>query len=509
MTQSLCVLIRLLIITALVVCSRLDSFSQSDRGLVGEFNFNNAVFRNEITQKKMRGAGFLLVNDRFGNSRSACYLHGSPGSFINLGDDQSLKPEKGTISMWVSVEIIVLGGTGYEFNPIILTKNRQLDSFYEGYTLSIDINNGKLCSATSEGEKLQVRLNSAEPLSKNEWHHLALTYDDAELSLYIDGKLEARVAKNFRSVFSATDSVVIGHSANKKNERFFCGKVDDIRIYNRVLSPSEVHELYLQPDPNRYRIYAKWFFWLLGCCVTVVGAVWIALRRYKKQIKTQQEHNQTLARLNELETLAIRMQMNPHFIFNSLNSLQRYILESDMEKAHNYLSRFSTLLRKVLESSNSENISLYEEMEILNNYVQIEKVRFENSFSFTLQSTVTEPQKIHIPFMLIQPLVENAIWHGLLPKRGEKKLRISFSLKAPNQLLCEVEDNGVGLTNQKAGTGADALKKKSQGLTFIKQRLEILNKVTGITCGIEMKDLRNEKNECEGSRVIVTIPILK
>ena len=297
---------------------------------------------------------------------------------------------------------------------------------------------------------------------------------------------------------------MVGNTANKKNSRYFNGLIDDIYIYDRVLSANEVKQLYEQPNPNRAAIILKWILTFLGVASGVFLIVLFFVRRQKKIFKKEKERIDLKTRLQEMETRAIRLQMNPHFIFNTLNSLQRIILEGNIVKANDYLSNFSMMLRRILESYDSDNISLKEELEILDVYVSIEKIRFSNSFEYTIHSDVKSPETVFIPFMLIQPIVENAIWHGLLPKAGAKKLIITFTDNT-GFITCKVDDNGVGIDTRKKESSLPA-RKRSMALEFIKQRLSILTEVTQIQGRIEITNKRNNTGNNEGTLVELVIP---
>lgn len=240
------------------------------------------------------------------------------------------------------------------------------------------------------------------------------------------------------------DSIIIGNSANKKNERYLCGSVDDISIYDRVISREEVSVLYEAPNPNRYNIYFKWLTALFVFVIILLIISKVISRRLQIKLKKEQEKNEITAKLNKLETKVIRTQMNPHFMFNSLNTLQRFILEKDMDSAHLYLTKFSKLLRKILESSTSDSMSLSEEIEILNHYVELECLRSENSFSYQIINKVQNPEKTLIPIMLVQPFVENAIWHGLMAKKENRQLTVTFESFDDARISCTVDDTGVG-----------------------------------------------------------------
>jgi hypothetical protein len=483
------------------------SKGQVENGLVAKYTFDNGDANDEKGTNNAKAVGASLVTDRFGNSRSAYYLQGTAGSYLNLGTSKILKPDKGSISIWFNIDNTVESGQGTPSNPIILTKNCVCDSFYEGYYLGYDYNGNRICAATTLSKKYQISLRTVDKVVLNKWYHVVITYDDDFLTMYVDGVLENRMNKNFRSVFAEKDSVMIGNSANKLNYRFLNGYVDDIRIYERVLTGKEVAELYNAPNPKAYKATIRWIIYGLGGLVILVLLVVLIVKRsYRVKLEKEQAANALNARLNELETKAIRTQMNPHFIFNSLNTLQRFILEEDTVNAQVYLTKFASLLRKMLESSTAETILLSEEIDIIKTYIEVEKLRFGNSFEYEIITEVKEPDNIKIPFMLIQPFVENAIWHGLMPKEGMRQLKIKFSDMDAQRLLCVIEDNGVGRGYKMKET--NPLKKKSLAIEFIKQRLELLKNSTGIDCYFKITDKKDGGHGSNGTIVEVSIPKL-
>lgn len=482
--------------------------SQPTHGLLLKCSFDKAAALDEITGQSVKAIGTTLVEDRFGNKRSACYLHGTFDSYINLGTSPRLKPRAASISLWFDMETKVFNGSGFDVNPVIITKSHEGDDFFEGYSVLYDLNVNKLIFSTTMDQSRQVSLRSSEKITLRKWHHVVIAYDDKYLWAYIDGVLQndgKPMLKEFTSKFLATDSVMLGNTANRKNHRFFCGSVDDILIYGRVLSPEEVSELYRAKDPNRLNIYLKWLWRVLAIAFVLVLIMWLVAKRYERQLERQKEKNRLDARLAELETKAIRSQMNPHFIFNSLNTAITFVLEDDKNKAYNYLVDFSILLRKLLESGESDMISLKEEMEILNSYIQIEELRFDNSFEYELRSDIRNPEQVYIPFMLIQPFVENSIWHGLLHKEGNRKLKIHFFGEEEKAIRCCIEDNGVG---RNYGKNDSPYKKKSMAIDLISQRLELLSRSVGIRCSLEIRDLK-ESGQPSGTVVEILIPRLR
>lgn len=479
--------------------------AQSQRGLKGSFDFNEASTLNKVTAHYAKAIGTYFTEDRFGNAEKAIYIQGNRGSYLNLGTATSLKPRVGSISMWVNIENINYQGVGYEHNPFILTKNCDCDNFYEAYSIGLNYSNNKISGGASFSEYKQVSSISTFKIKTNRWYHYVLAYNDDTLYFYINGALQGALFKGFPTQFSANDSVMVGYTANKKNERFLIGAVDDIFIYNRVLNSEEVKALYNAPNPNRIKNFLYLFFKWIGVAAGLAILVWLFVRRSKKELRLKQERTEMQSKLNEMETRAIRMQMNPHFVFNALNSLQRLILEENTESAYTYLLKFSVLLRRILESADSEHISLQEELEILEAYINIEKIRFDHTFEYTIYSEVKNPHQVFIPFMLIQPMIENAIWHGLLPKKDNKQLSIRFKTLDEYFISCEVEDNGVGRAHIAHKASEEPLK-RSMSIGFINQRFEMIYKMTGKKGFLTFSDKFHSDKHSAGTKVTIIIP---
>jgi hypothetical protein len=253
-------------------------------------------------------------------------------------------------------------------------------------------------------------------------------------------------------------------------------------------------------------VWQKWQFIFCEVFIAVCILLLIVRYRYIRILRKEREAHIINNKIHELEVKHLKSQMNPHFIFNSLNTLQRFILEEDTSNAHDYLTKFSGLLRKMLESSTSDSILLSEEIQIINHYIEVEKIRFRNSFEYKIVVHTKDPERIKVPFMLIQPFVENAIWHGLMPKTGERLLTIVFSDLDAERILCTVDDNGVG-RNYK-NKEINPLKKRSLAIEFISHRLELLKKATGIECSIAFKDKTDDSGNSQGTTVAITIPKL-
>lgn len=200
--------------------------------------------------------------------------------------------------------------------------------------------------------------------------------------------------------------------------------------------------------------------------------------------------------VNILKLESLRSQMNPHFIFNALNSIKVYLIENNKEQAVYYLNKFSKLIRKILESSRNDSITLVEELEIIELYLRIENIRFDNTISFTITH---EPDvalhSVKIPSLLLQPFIENAIWHGLMLKEGEKRIAIHVRSEA-GRVVLTIVDNGIGREKAQAHREKKSFKKESLGLEFSRERLAYFNQKAGQQYAFHIEDLE------EGTKVV-------
>lgn len=221
--------------------------------------------------------------------------------------------------------------------------------------------------------------------------------------------------------------------------------------------------------------------------------------------KTLMETKQKMA---EVEMQALRAQMNPHFIFNCLNSINRYILKSDQATASLYLTRFAKLIRLILDNSNSHSVTLNNEIEALRLYIEMESIRFEKQFTYSISlEPGLQPDGIFVPPLIIQPYVENSIWHGLLHKEEAGHLDIRLSLTGNNILQCVIEDDGVGREKAKELKSKSASTKKSLGMKLTEDRLALLNKQADIDASVTIEDLTDENGAATGTRVTIKMPV--
>jgi sensor histidine kinase YesM len=213
-------------------------------------------------------------------------------------------------------------------------------------------------------------------------------------------------------------------------------------------------------------------------------------------------------KIAETEMTALRAQMNPHFIFNCLNSIKLYTLENDSQTASEYLTIFSQLIRLVLENSRSEKVTLQKELETLRLYIELEAMRFKDKVNYQINVTPeVDLQYIEIPPLLLQPYVENAIWHGLMHKKTGGNLSVNVSQPAENCLVIEITDDGVGRELAAEYKSKSATRQKSFGLKMTSERIEIINQLYKIEADVRIIDLKDGKNRPTGTKVIIKLPI--
>ncbi len=249
---------------------------------------------------------------------------------------------------------------------------------------------------------------------------------------------------------------------------------------------------------------SAWFIALVS--VMVVLTVALLLRNYLRRFRRDETSRRRLA---ELEITAIRAQMNPHFIFNAINSIYNFVATGDRKASASYVARFARLIRNVLELTPLRQIPLEQELETLRLYMDIEQLRFREAFTYEIDiDPQLEPSSVQVAPMLIQPYVENAIWHGLLHKEGKGKLVISIR-KEKEFLACIIDDDGVGRA-QAALAKQHSLPKNSLGSLLNRRRLELLRELYGIGFDVRYVDKQEEPGTTEtGTRVILRIPMFK
>jgi ligand-binding sensor domain-containing protein len=288
-----------------------------------------------------------------------------------------------------------------------------------------------------------------------------------------------------------------GHIAlNNLSYGYYAVRVKSINTISGGASRTATLKIYIKP-----KWHQTWWAKLLGI-ISVVAMIygWIKFRtnQIKKTTKLTNEYENKML---QLEMQNLRSQMNPHFIFNSLNSINSFIVENKTHLASDYLTKFSRLIRFILDNSKNESITLEKELETLKLYLLMEQLRFENKFAYTVSlDEAIDTEIIKIPPMIIQPYAENAIWHGLLHQSVKGKLTIAVKKMVPG-IQIEIEDNGVGRAKAGELKSKNNNTRQSHGMDITGERIQRLNKNNSI----EIEDLKSEEGIALGTKVIITL----
>ncbi|NBC58924.1 MAG: tetratricopeptide repeat protein [Bacteroidetes bacterium] len=225
------------------------------------------------------------------------------------------------------------------------------------------------------------------------------------------------------------------------------------------------------------------------------------LRASQKQLALEKQYRDS-------ELKALKAQMNPHFIFNVLNSIQEFIVLNKKDLASEYLAAFAELIRSYLHFSNKGVLTLQEEVETLEKYLELEQLRFSQNFEYFINIDPSiDTESLYIPTMLVQPYVENAVKHGLFHKNGDCKLHIEFLHLDEGKVRCIIQDNGIGRQKAKEYKSKKLKKQKSFASQATASRLDLLNEQGHQKIGVDIVDLKDDKNNDIGTKVILDIPI--
>lgn len=262
-----------------------------------------------------------------------------------------------------------------------------------------------------------------------------------------------------------------------------------------------IHFIFLS-DANTVTTVALWS--LIPFTVAFAFIVFVFYRN-KREAELKQQEAELKQELAEVEMKALRAQMNPHFIFNCLNSIYRFLEQQDTQQAGDYLLKFSHLIRTVLENSVYREVPLQDDLKALHLYIQMEQLRMHYKFEYVIETdAAVDVTAVLVPPLLLQPFVENAIWHGFNDKKDKGMLRICIS-KEKELLNYVVEDNGD--EKNEVIPAPTSLKQKSLGMSLTRERLDALNKTKNKKADFTLSDRRDSTGRYLGKRMELWIPL--
>jgi len=287
--------------------------------------------------------------------------------------------------------------------------------------------------------------------------------------------------------------------SNDRNLRY----VNDIIIrYEAEKRRSQLEELAVENEIINSKLRKNRTTFLIAGIVIILFA-FILYILYRQHLLNNEK------KLLTLEQSMLRSQMNPHFLFNSLNSIKLYIINNEKKNAVHYLNKFSKLVRKILEASSLKEISLAEELETVELYMNIENIRFSNEINF--QTKIAPNIDIHtakIPSLVLQPFLENSLWHGLSSKEGPKNIWLEISRESDQFIQISISDNGVGRAVAERIREGKVLKRKSVGIDITKERLANFSRDYQNSFEIEIVDLYDDNQQSSGTKIILHIPTI-
>jgi sensor histidine kinase YesM len=247
----------------------------------------------------------------------------------------------------------------------------------------------------------------------------------------------------------------------------------------------------------------------IAFALALAAAIVLVFRARLNWVRRRERAQEEQARqLNELKLQALRAQMDPHFIFNCLNSIDSFIIANDREHASHYLGRFAKLIRLILQHSDSTRVPLEREVEMLKYYLELEALRFKTPFTFEVRvDEELDGEPVELPTMLVQPYIENAIWHGLRHKETPGHIRVGFTLHG-DQLECVVEDDGIGREASRAINRQRSGVHRSMGMRVSADRLRLYGELEQGASRVTIQDLVHPNGSPAGTRVTILIPLL-
>ena len=456
--------------------------------------FNKSL---EIEKKTNNKLGLAINHQNIGYAKEAKGLleEALKDYQTSLMHNEDINSEVGRVICYNSIGKVYIKQKKYDEALIYLqdalAKALKIEDQY--YIATSYTNLGRLESLTNKEELAERHLKKAIEISDNynlltpkieAFQYLSETYTklgkfDAALKDYkIADSLEQTI-NNQRNLSYINDLIIKYESESKTN------------TIKALANENELVKSTL--EKNRLSL-------LFALLAIVLVTVLLIIFNRQQQI-TQEK------KILTLEQNILKSQMNPHFIFNSLNSIKLYIINNEKENAVYYLNKFAKLIRKILVVSNEKDISLADKLETMKLYMNIENIRFSNEIDFKINiDDAINPENVRVPSLILQPFLENALWHGLSSKTDEKQITLDIKQERDDYITISITDNGVGRKVSNERKLSKTLKRKSVGIEITKERLFNFSKRFARMYDLRIEDLFDHQNNATGTKVILNIP---
>ncbi|MCG1034962.1 tetratricopeptide repeat-containing sensor histidine kinase [Polaribacter sargassicola] len=368
---------------------------------------------------------------------------------------------------------------------------KENDKYYLSKTYNTlalaQIYTGKLTEA-------KLNLNKALDLATNYNIQTVIVKANENFAFLYEKLKDYKKAYNYYKISKEEEAKII----NEKN-LFYVSQL--ITHYDKERSNNEIKYLANKNEIAELQITRNRNLWVIAICIFTLIIALLTFAIKQKGLKNEKD-------ILSLKRDALRSQMNPHFIFNALNSIKLYIINNDAKLASRYLNKFSKLIRKILEGSNTRVICLEEELETMELYITIENIRFTNKIKYIVN--VDEDinlQAVKIPPFALQPFLENALWHGLSTKKDNKKIMLSVVKNQKGLIEITIQDNGIGRKASAEIISKKSLSKKSMGINITKGRLYHFYRNYKKNYAIIYEDLFDKDLNSAGTKVVISIPL--
>lgn len=425
---------------------------------IGVIYFELGEYQNAIDYYKKAKKGF----EKYNNKRGSALLNNYLGDYYTKQDNQILALEYYQKSLNLYEEIQNKFGASLALYNISLLLQKQ-----QKYSEALIYAQKSLVYAQEIGVQDQT-FHTEKLLSE----------------LYESSNNAEEALKHYKNYITARDSI-----HNQETNMKFARAEMGYELKKKEALLSEAHKREIQ-----FVVFSI----LGGLLLIVLGLVIYNRMQVKRQLTLKKE-------VAEYEQKALHLQMNPHFVFNCLSSISSFIVQNGTDSALKYLSKFSKLMRLTLEYSKGALIPIDKEIESLQNYLELEQLRFHDKFEFEIQSTENVEFNMGLPPLLIQPFVENAILHGMVPKEGKGKISVNFDVQN-QQLICTITDDGIGLSESKLLKENSVTAHQSMALEITKKRLKIMESITSKSAKIEIIELSSAQQKT-GTKVTLLLPI--
>ena len=363
----------------------------------------------------------------------------------------------------------------------------------DGKVANIDLLNhpNDFISIPPEASMIDIQLSGL--LYKNSGK-LTFEYVEKELLLPLERLTWGNLAASLAQRISGKSDTII----TNEGRRYFGANAPNGRFLTTVTAVSKDGIRSLHPDTKTLTILPKWYetIWFSLLIFSLIALViWYIIRQWLAAKRSERV-------ATEMQLQAIKAQINPHFIGNSINAIQQFFYPPDPAKASLYISNFTSLLRQTIHLSEVPFVPFHEELKYITDYLEMIKLRFGDRFEYRIENADQIPRSTLFPAMLLQPLLENATIHGLAPK-GLSQLLVEFNFKK-DQLVSTIKDNGVGIEASKAIKKAQKRKRVSKGIGLLQKKIEVLNKIYRLDINLDIQDLSAISKNHHGTMITLS-----